>query len=171
MNIVFHTTTAIGIAVLLTDTDQFPPKSPLQRVCLTATMAFVVGVISHGALDYIPHCYPFLAKIDVLLGIGMIVGMTYFSKPNYRLVVFASFIGCIFPDLIDLSPAILNKYLSLDLPILEKIFPWHWREYSGSIYNGNCGVSNINHLLTVFVVGLICWSRKKDFKNMFFSFR
>lgn len=46
------------------------------------------------------------------------------------------FIGSLFPDLIDLGPAIANKYLGLSLPVF-KVFPWHWQEHSGSIYDGS----------------------------------
>ena len=73
----------------------------------------------------------------------------------------------IFPDLIDLGPAIANKIFGINLPILEKLFPWHWPHYSGSIYTNNCGVSTLNHFLVVFTVVVICWFRRKDLKTIF----
>ena len=83
MNVLFHTTTAIGIAVLMTDTKGFKSSASLKNTCLTALFAFVLGVISHGALDYIPHCYPLPSKIDVILGLGMIVVGVWTVKAKY----------------------------------------------------------------------------------------
>ena len=62
----------------------------------------------------------------------------------------------------DLLPAILNKYVGLHLPIIDKIFPWHWHDYSGSIYTQNCGVSTFNHILVVLTIAVICWFRRVD---------
>ena len=138
MNIFFHTTAAIGLIATLNDTKNSSSsnKKSIQR----SLVAFGVGIVSHGALDYIPHCYPINPKLDVILGLLIMISLTIKCKPNYRLIVAATFLGSIFPDLIDLSPQILNQYLGLSLPIQEKIFPWHWQKYSGSIFIDDCMV-------------------------------
>ncbi|MDQ3322286.1 MAG: hypothetical protein M3525_07640 [Acidobacteriota bacterium] len=56
-------------------------------------------------------------------------------RRNFILLV-ACYFGCLFPDLLDLSPAMLNKRTGFDLPVF-KAFPWHWHIYSGSIYDGS----------------------------------
>lgn len=165
MNVIFHTTAAIGVAVMLTDTRK--PLGSIQRKVVAGLVAFAIGVVSHGALDYIPHCYPMNPKVDIILGSIIIVITTLRCKPAYRIIVGLSFIGSIFPDLIDLSPQILNKYLATSLPIQEKIFPWHWEQYSGSIFIEDCQVSTLNHAILVLVVLGICIMRRCDFVNMF----
>lgn len=167
MNVLFHTTTAVGIAILLTETNKDQTSITLTKQLTTAFFAFTFGVIAHGAIDYIPHCYPINSKVDVIVGLVMILSLTWLTRPSYRLITFSAFIGSIFPDLIDLGPTIVNQLLGLNLPILEKVFPWHWPRYSGSIYENNCGVSNLNHFLVVFTVMIICWFRRNDLKNIF----
>ncbi|MDJ1491833.1 hypothetical protein QNI19_02745 [Cytophagaceae bacterium DM2B3-1] len=166
MNVLFHTTTAIGVAVLLTNTTQLEKSHSLINRITTGIAAFTVGAISHGALDYIPHCYPINSKIDVAIGLAMILVVTWLTHKRYRIIVGASFLGCIFPDIADLSPAIINKQVGLNLPVFSKIFPWHWHAYSGSIYTGDCNVSTINHLLLIVVICAICWYRQEDVKRM-----
>lgn len=167
MNVLFHTTTAIGIAVLLTETSKDKSPMVLKRQFATAFFAFIFGVIAHGAIDYIPHCYPIHSKVDMILGLMMILSLTWLSRPAYRLIIFTAFIGSVFPDLVDLGPAMANDLLALNLPIWDKVFPWHWPKYSGSLYGQDCGVSNLNHFLVVFIVLMICWFRRKDLKNIF----
>jgi hypothetical protein len=79
----------------------------------------------------------------------MIIAFVWLTNKRYRLITGLSFVGSLFPDLVDLSPGILNKQLGQSFPIINKIFPWHWHEYSGSIYGGDCGVSTANHLFVI----------------------
>jgi hypothetical protein len=77
-----------------------------------------------------------------------------------RLVV--CFVGCIFPDLIDLGPAIVNKRTGWSLPVV-KIFPWHWREYSGSIYDGSRAVeSSLYHLIVAGVCLILLYAYRRE---------
>jgi hypothetical protein len=163
MNIIFHTTAAIGITVLFAETKDRPLKT--KKAFETSVLAFLVAVISHGALDYTPHCYPINSKIDVILSLMIMITTTSFIHKQYRLIAGLSFLGSIFPDLVDLLPSILNKQLGFNLPILNKVFPWHWHEYSGSIYGGDCRVSTFNHALLVLIVGVICWYKRLIFNK------
>lgn len=167
MNVLFHTTTAISVAVLLTDTKRIEQSSTSKTVIWTSILAFTIGLISHGALDYIPHCYPINSKLDAVAGLTMILTTTWLTNKKYRLIMGLSFLGSIFPDLIDLSPGIINKQLGLHLPIIDKIFPWHLPEYSGSIYDNNCNISTFNHVLLLLTISIICWCRQTDLKTMF----
>ena len=167
MNILFHTTTAICVAVLLADTKRANQAPDTKNKVLRCTLAFIVGIISHGVLDYIPHCYPINSKIDAIAGLTMILVTIKLTNKKYRLLMGLSLLGCIFPDLIDLSPGIINKLLGSNLPVLNKIFPWHLQEYSGSIYTGKCAISTLNHLLLLCIILIICWSRLTDFMLLF----
>lgn len=164
MNVIFHTATAISVAVLLTDTKRIEQSTTSSNVIWTSILAFTVGLISHGALDYIPHCYPINSKLDAIVGLIIILTTTWLTNKRYRIIIALSFLGSIFPDLIDLSPAIINQQLGLNLPTFEKVFPWHLHNYSGSIYNDNCNNSTLNHILLLLTIGIICWCRRTDIK-------
>ncbi len=165
MNVIFHTTSALGIIAMLTDTER--TNNSVGHKMAVCSLAFLTGVISHGALDYIPHCYPFAAKLDVILGFFMICVFVFKSKPQYRPMVALSFLGSIFPDIVDLSPQILNKYFNIGLPIFDKVFPWHWEKYSGSIFIDDCNTSALNHSLLIIVIAIVCYKRRRDLKNIF----
>lgn len=161
MNVLFHTTTALGIAVLFTHTKSKRPS------ITTSIFVFIIGILSHGILDTIPHCYPIPSKLDVSLGLLMILTATWFSHKKYRIIVLSAFIGCIMPDLIDLSPAIVNKQLGWNLPVFDKLFPWHFKQFSGSIYTDDCTISTMNHSIVVIALGAACWYRRSVVKVMF----
>ena len=168
MNVIFHTTAAIGVAVLLTKTDKIEhSKNTQKQVFQTSVFTFIVAVLSHGLLDYIPHCYPINSKIDAFLGLIIIFATIFLTNRRYRLIVALSFLGSIFPDLVDLLPTILNKQFGLNLPEMGKIFPWHWRSFSGSIYVKDCQISTLNHVLVLSIIGIVCWLNKTDFKRIF----
>lgn len=138
MNVLFHLTAGFGIVLALC------PVAPKPKVWTTAATGAFIAFVSHALLDYTPHCYPINSKIDVIGGFILLLALVFFARKEYRLIMFATLFGAILPDLIDLLPDILNKQLKLDLPGFPKIFPWHWKIYSGSIYNGHCGTSHIN---------------------------
>lgn len=167
MNVLFHTTTAIGVAVILTDTKRIGQSNTSMTIVLTGILAFFVGVISHGALDYIPHCYPINSKIDVIAGLFMICVVTWLTNKKYRIIMGLSFLGSVFPDIIDLFPEIVSSQLGITIPKTDKVFPWHFHDYSGSIFTGNCTNSNLNHTLLMLTLSIICWSRRADFKMIF----
>ena len=167
MNVVFHIVAGVTAAVLVTDTSQVRKDANYQKILPIALFGFVIGVISHGVLDYTPHCYPVNSKIDILLGLMSIFVLLWMSKGRYKWVFLGALLGCIFPDLVDLLPAMLNKSLSLGLPEYDKFFPWHWKQYSGSIYTGECRVSFINHSLVLFLSCLLLWCRRRDLKVLF----
>lgn len=164
MNVIFHTTTAIGVAVLLTDTVRLGDKPTLIRVIPTSLYAFSIGIISHGALDFIPHCYPINSKADVIVGLLMILMAIWLTNRYFRVITGLACFGAIIPDIVDLGPKIIDKQMNLNLSLQENIFPWHWHAYSGSIYNGTCDVSTINHLLLLLTIGIVLWTRRADLK-------
>ncbi len=168
MNIIFHTAASIGLSVLLTDTRNIENSNKKTvNIVKTGAFAFLSGIFLHGILDYIPHCYPLSAKYDILISLMIISTVILLAKKDYKLIFIFAFIGNIFPDLIDLLPSILNKYLKLNVIVYKKIFPWHFLEYSGSLYNVSCKVSAVNHLIVLFFLLIILCFRVIDVKNIF----
>jgi len=166
MNVIFHTSVAVAITVSLIDADAIEKSWLTRENILTGILAFVIGVIFHGILDYIPHCYPVNSKLDVIASLLFFGLGCWLLKKNYRLIFCFAFIGSIFPDVIDLSFKILNKQLSLHLPMYHNFFPWHWTQYSGSIYNGLCGVSTLNHVMIIFLIGVLLYRKRSDLNKI-----
>lgn len=167
MNVVFHTTTAIGITVLLSDTSRIGYSPTVRKILPTSFAVFTIGIISHGVLDFIPHCYPINSKLDAILGLIMIVSTIWLTNIHYRLVIAMAFLGCIFPDIVDLGPKILNKFLNLGLTLPDNFFPWHWHKYSGSIYTDDCNVSTANHIALVLSIIIVLLTKQADLKAIF----
>jgi len=164
MNVIFHTATAIGlIAVTIPESDKLKNKNPLGLVLFL----FIGGIILHGALDYTPHRYPLNSKVDVILSLALWIALLCTIRKEFILLVLASLVGNVLPDIIDHLPRILNINFDLGLPEYGKIFPWHQKEYSGSIYQGHKAVSMINHGLLLLMVALICLQKRKALQRMF----
>lgn len=169
MNVFFHTITAIGVTALLSDPKILGETTSSKPFLFTAIFTFFVGMITHGVLDYVPHCYPINSKLDVFISLAMILILIWLAKKEYQIIVALSFLGSIFPDLVDLSFPILNKQLGFSLPVFDKIFPWHCSSYSGSIYSGDCSVSTLNHVLLVCTISVICWCKRTNLEVIFWK--
>ena len=166
MNVLFHIVSGLGTVALVTDTSQLKEDAPIKDIFRVTVFALTLGVISHGVLDYTPHCYPINTKFDMSFGLLLMLTLIGFSRLRYKWIMLGGLLGCILPDLIDLLPAMLNKYLGLNLPKWNKLFPWHWKEYSGSIYNSDCAISNLNHTLLLLTEGIIIWLKQSDLKKI-----
>lgn len=123
--------------------------------------AFGMGILTHGLLDWLPHCYPIPSKADVLLSLVLMVFAVLRSSKAFSPLLIAAFAGAVFPDVLDLSPAIVARQTGWEVPLFPHFFPWHRKEYSGSVYKGSCAVSNGIHLLFLGVAGIV-FGRKKE---------
>ena len=163
MNVVFHTLAGLATAAVLGSRKQFADSTRLFIPSDVPFLAagFVLGVLSHGLLDVAPHAYPIKSATDVSLSLLVFVAAVLFVRRRSRLLVTACFVGGIFPDLVDLGPAILNKRFGWSLPVV-KVFPWHWRQYSGSVYDGSRPMQSLlSHLIVVAVsLGILYACRK-----------
>jgi hypothetical protein len=122
-----------------------------------ALIGFVAGIVEHGVMDYVPHSYPIPSRIDVVIGIILFMVLIAHTKAQFRVLVTACFIGSVLPDLVDLGPPILNHHLRWALPTV-KIFPWHWPQYSGSLYHGAKRFqSAVWHCVVIGVYVSFCW--------------
>lgn len=164
MNVLFHVTTAVGIVATLTDTNKI---NSVKDSLIPGLFAFGCGIFIHGVLDYMPHTYPIAPKVDFVLSLLIIIALIYLSGRKYSIIIGLAFLGSVFPDIVDLLPAILNKYAGLDLPVNDKFFIWHRQEYSGSIFTGHDLLSDINHICVVVLTAVICWFRRADLQRIF----
>lgn len=161
MNVLFHTSAAIGTIALSVSNDSVEDKIfSKNNIKRGVNFFFGIGIISHGVLDFIPHCYPINSKIDAIISLIIILASIFSSNKQNKFLVTLIFLGSIFPDLIDLSPQIIEKYLGINMPNFEKIFPWHFHENSGSIYNDNCSNSMVYHSILTFSILLIVWIKR-----------
>ena len=149
MNVTFHMLSAVATAAILSSKQKdrtlhqpFAPNLPI------VAAGFVLGVFVHGVLDYAPHSYPIRPVGDVAISLALVALAMTLVKPRCRLLLGACSLGGVFPDLVDLGPAIVNKHLGWSLPVV-KLFPWHWRKYSGSIYDGKRFDSFLCHILVI----------------------
>ena len=117
----FHALTSLAAAAVLSSCRRFenPTRvfAPSDVVFLVA--GFTLGIISHGVLDVVPHAYPIGSRADVSLGLVIFVSALFFARKRNYLLITACFVGSIFPDLVDLGPAILNKQLGWSLPVVK----------------------------------------------------
>ena len=158
MNVTFHTIGALATAAFLSSTQARPASDATiaRPSLLIAVIGFVAGVVEHGIMDYMPHSYPIPSGIDVVFSIILFTVAVALAKPQFRLLVTACFIGSIFPDLVDLGPAILNRHLGWTLPTV-RIFPWHWPQYSGSLSHGTKRFqSAVSHCAVIVVCVSVC---------------
>jgi hypothetical protein len=167
MNLIFHTTAAIGIIALVTDTGRAGANNTMKEILRTGLLAFAIGFISHAILDVIPHTYPINPTMDGILGFAFILAVARLTNENYRVISGMALVGIVLPDLIDQWPILLNKSFGFAFPEAEQVLPWHWTEYSGSIYSGESTVSDLNHLFVLVAVALICMIRRNELKTIF----
>ena len=157
MNVLFHL--AVGTSIVAASTKS-EIKSNTDLIYKTVLGSFY-GVLSHGILDYTPHCYPIHSKADVIIGIFFIFCIFLVTKKKWKIVVTSILISSILPDLIDLAPSIINTLIGTNFTTFSPIFPWHIHEYSGSIYTENCSVSNINHILVILFSSILTLTNRK----------
>jgi hypothetical protein len=155
MNILFHLSTSIPLTVLV-----LQEKTVAVNRVGKVLLIFILGIAMHGVLDAVPHCYPIPAEWDAIAGLGLMVVLFMLVNRSYRLMLTAAMAGTIFPDLVDHATAIINHRLGWQLPVWDKLFPWHWKAYSGSLYNQDCSLSSLYHVILIMLVLFVCWWRK-----------
>ena len=119
------------------------------------TVGFVTGVLLHGLLDWLPHSYPIPNSVDIVVSLILFAVALVLVKQQHRPLLCVCFLGAIFSDLVDLGPPMINKEFGWSLPVV-RVFPWHWRRYSGSIYNGSKVFDSFLLHLLVIGISAIC---------------
>ncbi len=166
MNITFHAVGSFAtVAVLsLEPSENRRSVSALKKYVI----GFVSGVLIHGILDLLPHNYPLPSKLDVMFALILLLAILFASQKQNLILIVICFIGAIFPDVIDLSPGIINKRLGFQISLLPfKIFPWHWKEFSGSVYDGSRNFESIvYHGLFLLICFSLIYVYRKRFLNL-----
>jgi hypothetical protein len=134
--------------------------------------SFLLGTLSHGVLDGLLHQYPIPRFADPPTAVAILAAYCLLVQRRFRFLFIVTFIGAVFPDVIDLGSAIANRLLGWHLPTVAEylgfrlpaghFFPWHWPEGSGSIFDGTrSSVSFTNHLIVMsFVTASIATNRQ-----------
>ncbi len=135
MNVTFHTIASIATTSALSYKSDKTGNPSATTAIIKCAAGFVIGILIHGILYFLPHEYSLRPAFDVLLALLLIALTFAFTQKQNKLLLVACFVGGIFPDLVDLGPAILKKYFGFPLLLSSKIFPWHWKEFSGSLYD------------------------------------
>ncbi len=151
MNATFHTLAGLAAAAVLSSRHQVRGSALFVAAADLPLLAvgFILGVLTHGLLDFAPHSYPIKSPADVALSLALFTTAFVFAKRRNWLLLGVCFLGSISPDLVDLGPAQFNKRLGWSLPVV-KCFPWHWPQHSGSIYDGSRGLASFFcHLVLV----------------------
>ena len=163
MNVTFHAIGSFATAAVLSVGKNDGWRSFL--AFKKYIVGFILGILIHGILDFSPHEYPIPSKIDVVLALILLSIFLFISQRQNFLLILVCFAGSIFPDVIDLGPEIANKYLGIEFPHFPfHIFPWHWKEYSGSIYDGNHRIESIiYHLSLLFVCSILLYTNRNNF--------
>lgn len=161
VNVTFHTLTALATAAVLSS--ECALLSPGAHYSLrTPAIGFGVGVMVHGVLDCVPHSYPIRSDVDVVVSLALFACAMICAKKQNLTLLAACFLGAIVPDVLDLAPAIVNHHLGWSLPVV-KLFPWHWRRYSGSIYDGSRAVESLSlHLVVVALSAIFLYANRRS---------
>jgi len=183
VNVVFHTLTSIGIGhVAARGVNAEGAAAFVRRDMKVLLPAFVAGVLSHGVLDGLKHGYPVPYVIDPPLALLVIAIWCACVKHRYRILFAVAFLGAILPDVIDLGPDIARRFFGVHLSLFGgHIFPWHWRDGSGSLYPAglyppracqayldqgrNQAVSITNHTIVLFFALSAILSYRRPFRG------
>lgn len=161
VNVIFHALTSTAVMAAASGVEAESRSS--RRLRLAG--AFGAGLCVHGVLDGLPHQYPLPAAPDVVAALALVALVGLLSRPSSRALLVASFSGAIAPDVVDLGPSMLASSVTAPLrhPLL---FPWHWREGSGSIYDGRHVVVSItNHVIVVALSLLVLWASRSRWRK------
>lgn len=154
--------TGVAAAVVLTPVGNSPKWKAAKLLA-----GFSVGIFLHGVFDYLPHWHPFASGVDLMLAVAMTLVAFGFTERSEWTLVGACLFGSILPDLIDFGPTMADIMLGLPVPSLPfRVFPWHWENYSGSVYDGSNGTASaVLHISIVAVTGFILFLWPSMFKR------
>lgn len=159
MNVAFHTLSALAIGQTAAWRLDVADRRA-RRGAITA-LVILLGVMSHGVLDGLPHEYPFKWLGDTVSTTALVVVWMAIVEPRHRLLLLIAIASAVLPDVIDHVPRDLNRHLGTHLPELTKLFPWHHRGGSGSLSGEvprDARIASItNHIIVVTFSGVMLW--------------
>ena len=167
MNVAFHALAALAIGQTAACRAATATR-PGARAAI-AVVAFVLGVMSHGVLDGLPHEYPFRALGDTLTSLALVTTWMAITRPGYRMLPIIALAGALLPDVIDHVPEDLNRHLGTHFPVLPNLFPWHHRGGSGSLSGAvprDARIASIaNHVIVVVYCGAMLWLSRRALRT------
>ena len=167
MNVAFHTLTALAIGQTAACRMEVAQRRRT-RVAI-AVVTFLLGVMSHGVLDGLPHEYPFRWLGDTLSTTVLFVIWMAIIAPRHRGLLLIAIAGALLPDVIDHTPRDINRHLGTHLPELPKLFPWHHRGGSGSLSGVvpfDARVASIaNHIIVVSFCAASLWLSRRALRK------
>lgn len=151
MNVLFHST--LGIATVAITAHFFPLSEDKEifRKSDVPVLLFLFGIniVIHGVLDIAPHTYPLSSIYDVILSLCFMPLVFTFVNRQCWVLLLAAYIGSVFPDIIDIGIPKAMKTIGIDWNI-PRLFPWHFKEFSGSIYTDTFSLpSLVSHLFVL----------------------
>lgn len=163
MNVAFHTLTALAIGQ--TAACRIDVADRRGRRVAIAILVFLLGVMSHGVLDGLPHEYPFKWLGDTVSTTSLVVIWMAIVQPRHRVLLLIAIAGAVVPDVIDHVPRDLNRHLGTHLPELTKLFPWHHPGGSGSLSGTvapDARIASIaNHIIVVTFCTVMLWLSRR----------
>jgi hypothetical protein len=163
LNVAFHALAALAIGQTAACRAAAATR-PGARAGIIA-IAFVLGVMSHGVLDGLPHEYPFRWLGDTIASLALVTTWMLITRPGYRALPLIAIAGALLPDVIDHVPEDLNRHLGTHLPVLPNLFPWHHRGGSGSLSGivapDARGASIANHIIVVAYCAAMLWLSRR----------
>jgi hypothetical protein len=162
MNVIFHTLGSLATAAVLSAKPD-EKKWNLKKL----SIGFIAGILLHGILDVLPHNYPLPSKFDAAASLLLLALSILLAQSRNRILILVCFAGAVFPDIVDLGAGIINKHLGIPVPQMPfKIFPWHRKQYSGSVYDGS---RNIESLACYIFLLSICFCLIYVFRKRFLA--
>jgi hypothetical protein len=139
VSVVFHTLAGAAVAHVATVKVHRRADGQLERPgWLLVIAATGLAVLSHGILDGLKHGYPVPARVDVCVSALVATTWCFAVRPPLAILFAFAMAGSFSSDVIDHAPRLLfpkNSQLAGILP-RENLFPWHWRDGSGSLWSG-----------------------------------
>lgn len=163
MNVAFHTLSALAIGQ--TAACRIDAGTSRRRYVAIAALTFLLGVMSHGVLDGLPHEYPFRWPGEVLVTTPLVVIWMVLIQGRYRALLLVAIAGALVPDVIDHVPRDLNRHLGTHLPEVTKLFPWHHRGGSGSLSGVvplDARIASVtNHIIVITFSAALLWLSRR----------
>jgi hypothetical protein len=159
LNVAFHA--LAGLAIGQTAACQAARAARPGARAAIAAAAFVLGVMSHGVLDGLPHEYPLRWLGETITSLTLVTTWMVITRPGYRALPLIAIAGALLPDVIDHVPEDLNRHLGTHLPVWPNVFPWHHRGGSGSLSGvvpRDARIASIaNHVIVVAFCAATLW--------------
>jgi hypothetical protein len=122
--------------------------------------AITLGVLSHGVLDGLKHGYPIRTVPDVICAGVLAICWCMCVHRRFFLLFACVSLASFAPDIVDFGPKILGCVTGIWTPMFTAtpLFPWHWRDGSGSMYSMLSKAPELTKILDVGQNRIVSWT-------------